>query len=64
MQACGGFRIIAPLILNPVYIIHTVASMYINQSIVIRAQTILYLTTAFGTCDLRSTDYLLAELPG
>jgi len=64
MQSCGGFRIIISLIFNPVYITHTVVSMYINQSIVIRTQIILYLTTVFGKCDLRSTDYLLAELLG
>lgn len=61
MQACRGFLIIISLIFNPVYIIHAVVSMYINQSIVIRTQIILYLTTAFGKCDQRSTNYFLAE---
>jgi hypothetical protein len=56
MQACGGFRIIISLIFNPVHIIHTVVTIYINQSIVIRTQIILYLTITFGKCDLRSTD--------
>jgi hypothetical protein len=48
IQARGGFRIITLIILNPVYIIHPVDSLYINQSIVIRIQIILYLITAVG----------------
>jgi hypothetical protein len=64
MQAYGRFRIIISLIFNPVCIIHTVGSIYINQSTVIGNQIILYLTTEFGKCDLPSTNYLLAESLG
>jgi len=31
MQACGGFRIITAPIFSPVYIIHTVVSLYITR---------------------------------
>jgi len=64
MQVYGGSRIITPLIFNPMYIIHTVVPLYINKSIAIRTKTILNLTTAFGKCDLPSTDYFLAESLG
>jgi len=64
VQVCGGFRIITPLIFNPVYIAHTVVSLYINKSIVIRTKTLLDLTTAFGNCELPSIDCFLAESLG